>query len=65
MSRRPPFGLQPRDARFLAMYLGLGISMLVAVSLAALFPRFLPIIIVAALTGTYFLARWVSSLGSN
>jgi len=39
--------------------------MLTAVSLAALFPRFLPIIIVAALAGAYFLARWVTSLGSS
>jgi hypothetical protein len=61
VSRRPPFGLEPHDARFLAIYLGAGIGIFVALGLAWTFPRLLPIILVAGLAGAYVLARWVQS----
>lgn len=61
VSRRPPFGLQPRDARWLGMYLGAAFLIFTTLGLAWVFPRLLPIIVVAGLLGAYFLARLVTS----
>jgi hypothetical protein len=43
------------------MYLGVGIGIFTALGLAWVFPRLLPIIVVAGLVGAYFLARLVAS----
>ena len=65
MSKRPPLGLQPDDARWLVMYLGIVIGIFTALGLAWAFPRLLPLVILGGILGAYLLARLVASFRSG
>jgi len=59
MSRRPPFGLRPQDARFLVLYLGLATLMFGSLGLALALPHPLSLVMIFGLVvaGAYGLAR--------